>query len=630
MNRWGIYNTQLHYSSILVLSFFSAFSFLGSATLPIAFWMTAGPVLISTAFLVNGFWNPIFRGRSIFFHFVCCILSTIWLFATMFMQVNEWTNESYIALVPEGSHVALLGPHQQTEQLDNTLLEVLTRSSTQISWLGTCANLHRPLLHLCLTGLNIWSLLGFTFIFASMFATELWLQNFTIVAVENACFYSVVIGTYYVLALLLERIQRQKFLAEMLMQRQMHAAETADSILNHMLKNTFADVVGNLELFLGGSSSEDVLRDAMLCLKRGIRVCKERQAYLKVVAGTYTPMLHPVALSQYGLDLVAGRPVTTDRLDAVVDFDSTLLTLILENILSNAIKHGHVDNPDITLTIRELVGEEPDQNTRRLEFAISNSVDEDRPPLDSAAIFEAHSAERSKYAVVRAPILSDGIGLTHTKLAADVGKIAISLSQEGSRVTFRAIVDTEIFSNGAQADLPVPALPNPFTPLPSLMPGSDDAAERPLPLLPPGLHFCILDDSASSLKLVVHQIRRELPDAVLKTYGAQESDVDLFTAMAVESADVVIVDQHLEYQGQSYLGTTIIRRLRLLGYKGLICVRSADDSPEDQLQYSQSGAHCFLSKTAGRDLVHRIACAYNEFVLPANSSDAALMATSAV
>jgi len=29
---------------------------------------------------------------------------------------------------------------------------------------------------------------------------------------------------------------------------------------------------------------------------------------------------------------------------------------------------------------------------------------------------------------------------------------------------------------------------------------------------------------------VVHQIQRELPDVVLKTYGAQESDVDLFIA----------------------------------------------------------------------------------------------------
>jgi len=643
MNRWGIYNTQLHYCSSLVIAFFSCLSYLGSSPLPVAFWLTVLPLFVSIAFFVNGFWNPICRNHTLFLHFVYCLLATAMLFALMFLQVNEWAEYSYIGLVPEGSHVILVGPDQQTELLDNTLRQVFLRSSTQSSWILTSAMLHRPLLHLCLTGFNTWSVLGFTLMFAGMFGAEVTLQNFTSVGVENACFFTAVIVIYSVLALLLERIQRQKFLAELLLQQQMHAAETADSILNHMLKNTFADVAGNLELFLSGTATEDVLNDAMLCLRRGIRVCKERQAYLKVVAGTYTPMLHPVALSQYGLDLVAGRPVTTDLLDAVVVFDSTLLTLILENALSNAIKHGRHDDPDIKLSIRELVGEAPDLNTRRLEFAICNKVDEDREPLDSAAVFQPPLLQGSrgakgqisnfmpqfgfKYAVCRAPMLSDGIGLAHTKLAAEAGRIAVSLTQEDCCVTFKAIVDAEIFTDGAPADLPTSGPPALFSTVPFSSHESDAAAERPHPLLPPGLHICILDDSTSSLKLVVHQIQRELPDVVLKTYGAQESDVDLFIAMAVELADVVIVDQHLEYKEQSYLGTTIVRRLQLMGYKGLICVRSADDSPEDQLQYAQSGAHCFLSKNVGGDLVHRIACAYNEFVLPANSSDPTLMQT---
>jgi len=344
-----------------------------------------------------------------------------------------------------------------------------------------------------------------------------------------------------------------------------------------------------------------------------MRVCKERQAYLKVVAGTYTPMLHPVELTKFGHDLVAGRPVKTDLLDAVVVFDSTLLTLILENALSNAIKHGRQDNPDVVLTVREQEREVPNRNTRRLEFAISNTVDEDRIPLNSNAIFEPQPTQGSNYAVLRAPMLSDGIGLSHAKLAADMGKMAISLTQEGSRVTFRAIVDAEIFTEASDRQGGTRGLSTLPDPVLSLTLGNHASSQRPYNL-PSGLRFCILDDSAASLKLVAHQIKSELPDASVKTFGARESDVDLFTAMAVESADVVIIDQHLDYKEQSYLGTSIVRRLQLYGYKGLICIRSANDSPEDQRQYAESGAHCFLSKNGCRDVLQRIACAYSELI----------------
>jgi len=626
MNRWAMYDTQLHYCSTLVFSILGCLSYLGSAVLPIGFWMTAAPVLISTAFLINGFWNPTCRRHTLSLHFVFCVLMTAKLLTSMFIQSKEWTTQSYVELVPDGSHVALLGPDQQMELLDDTLLAVLRTSYTQMSWVLTSTALYRLLVHLCLTGLNIWSLLAFTFILVGVFAAESSLENFTLIAEENACFLAVGIITFAVIALVFERIQRQKFLAEMLLQQQMHAAETADSILNHMLKNTFADVAGNVELFLGGRATEEVLTDAMSCLKRGMRVCKERQAYLKVVAGTYTPMLHPVELTKFGHDLVAGRLVTTNLLDAVVVLDSTLLTLILENALSNAIKHGRQDNPDVVLTVRELEREVTNRNTRRLEFAISNNVDQDRTPLDSSAIFEPQSVHGSNYAVVRAPMLSDGIGLSHAKLAADMGKIAISLTQDEFRVTFRTILDAEILTgvshpSDVRIDLPIVGLPKVSNLVPSSTLGSNADAKR-FKKPPPGLCICVLDDSAAALKLVAHQIKSELPDATVKTFGARESDVDLFTAMAVESADVVIVDQHLDYKEQSYLGTSIVRRLQLYGYKGLTCIRSADDSADDQLQYAQSGAHCFLSKNIGGDFVHRIVCAYHEFVIQDHLPDA--------
>eukprot|EP00669_Euglena_mutabilis_P014048 TRINITY_DN9073_c0_g1_i1.p2 TRINITY_DN9073_c0_g1~~TRINITY_DN9073_c0_g1_i1.p2 ORF type:complete len:104 (-),score=22.87 TRINITY_DN9073_c0_g1_i1:63-374(-) len=77
--------------------------------------------------------------------------------------------------------------------------------------------------------------------------------------------------------------------------------------------------------------------------------------------------------------------------------------------------------------------------------------------------------------------------------------------------------------------------------------------------------------------------------------GAEESDVERFMAIAAEGADIVILDQHLEY-GESYLGTTVARRLRLLGYNQLLCIRSASDSPEDRRLYASCGAHCVVGK----------------------------------
>jgi hypothetical protein len=133
-------------------------------------------------------------------------------------------------------------------------------------------------------------------------------------------------------------------------------------------------------------------------------------------------------------------------------------------------------------------------------------------------------------------------------------------------------------------------------------------------VIPPHTKIFVLDDTASSWRILEQQLRHAFPTVQQTLMGAEENDVALFTAMAADEAAIVILDQHLEYSGGSYLGTTVAQRLQVLGYSGMICIRSADDSPEDQALYTASGAHLFLSKgLPGTEMVRRLATAYREF-----------------
>ena len=47
----------------------------------------------------------------------------------------------------------------------------------------------------------------------------------------------------------------------------------ADSILNHTLKNTLADVAGNIEIYLAGMATSDILQDGIQVLASSPQLC---------------------------------------------------------------------------------------------------------------------------------------------------------------------------------------------------------------------------------------------------------------------------------------------------------------------------------------------------------------------
>eukprot|EP00669_Euglena_mutabilis_P014295 TRINITY_DN934_c0_g1_i2.p1 TRINITY_DN934_c0_g1~~TRINITY_DN934_c0_g1_i2.p1 ORF type:complete len:216 (-),score=36.18 TRINITY_DN934_c0_g1_i2:317-922(-) len=183
-------------------------------------------------------------------------------------------------------------------------------------------------------------------------------------------------------------------------------------------------------------------------------------------------------------------------------------------------------------------------------------------------------------------------------MAAQVASYDLSLRQEGDRVLFGVALNTqEAPVVEVTRDLRIP----------------DPPSLRDLPAQLPSVRVFILDDAAASRRILEHQLHVHCPSSCVRVFGDAESDIDLFMAMAVNDADIVILDQHLDY-AESYLGTNIVRRLLLLGYEGMVCIRSGDDAPEDQERYAECGAHCFLGKDlAGGEFVERLTSSYEEF-----------------
>eukprot|EP00667_Euglena_gracilis_P013886 EG_transcript_14350 len=108
---------------------------------------------------------------------------------------------------------------------------------------------------------------------------------------------------------------------------------------------------------------------------------------------------------------------------------------------------------------------------------------------------------------------------------------------------------------------------------------------------PRGLRFLVLDDSSVARRLLQFLLTAWCDPSVVHCLGGQEADVEAFLDLAMHGADVLVVDQHLEYGGRTYLGTDIVQKLRFFGFPGFICIRSSDDSSEDQRRYVQHGAN---------------------------------------
>ena len=79
----------------------------------------------------------------------------------------------------------------------------------------------------------------------------------------------------------------------------------------------------------------------------------------------------------------------------------------------------------------------------------------------------------------------------------------------------------------------------------------------------------------------------------VKVFGKDALEANLFVKAAASSAHIAILDQHLEYGGESnILGSDLMRALVATGFRGLLCMRSGNVAAEDQqLYFEVRGLH---------------------------------------
>eukprot|EP00668_Euglena_longa_P047468 GGOE01063336.1.p1 GENE.GGOE01063336.1~~GGOE01063336.1.p1 ORF type:complete len:694 (-),score=197.72 GGOE01063336.1:908-2803(-) len=347
--------------------------------------------------------------------------------------------------------------------------------------------------------------------------------------------------------------------------RHKKSAHEADSVLNHSLKNMMADAVGCIHMHcstLDGAPPAQ-LALALTCLERGMGWCRKRQALLELVTGGYVPMLTATRLPELGHLLVHDQDVTCSFVDATVLLDPVLCDLVLDNGISNAFQHGHPEAPAVhfTITLASSPG-----GPQLLTLEVANRVHPDRAVLGPQFLERILGGEEPKEGA--------HFGLRHMFMAAQAHGMALTLEQNADWVVLRGILE-------------VTAVPEPRR---------ESAQPEACLSLPPDTHIFCVDDSDIARRLLAHTFGL-LPDPpVVHTFGATALDVEAFLAEAPNSADIVILDQNLDYGAVHYQGTELLRQLVSDGFTGLICIRSANVHPDNQHTFIEAGAHCAIGK----------------------------------
>eukprot|EP00668_Euglena_longa_P010208 GGOE01012384.1.p1 GENE.GGOE01012384.1~~GGOE01012384.1.p1 ORF type:complete len:408 (-),score=109.15 GGOE01012384.1:1007-2155(-) len=372
-----------------------------------------------------------------------------------------------------------------------------------------------------------------------------------------------------------------------------------------------ADAAACIQLYADGAAhvSPD-LSQAVSCLARGMQWCRKRHVMLRISEGDYLPALHPVVLREFGEQLVRGRAVISSFPSAVVLLDDVLCDILLDNALNNAFRHGYPSDPDVhfMMELAPLGEEVPSScgdgglHLRQLTFYVSNRADPGKPEV-SPELLDSLLNRRVNCSgdPVYSSALSEHLGLHHMFKVAETHQMTLMLTQQADRVVLRARLKVQLTRE--------PSMPD------KVSQSMDDV------VIPAGLRIWVLDDSGIARRLLQHSLPRYFPGAVVNVLGETAEEVPLFIVSAVE-ADIVILDQHLDYASESFLGTSILADLLQCGCHAFICVRSASVVQGNDGAFRAAGANCALGKDLRPDEFFRtLKQLYKGFIaLPSASS----------
>uniref|UniRef100_A0A7S4LCM7 Response regulatory domain-containing protein n=1 Tax=Eutreptiella gymnastica TaxID=73025 RepID=A0A7S4LCM7_9EUGL len=380
-------------------------------------------------------------------------------------------------------------------------------------------------------------------------------------------------------------------------------AQHADSVLNHILKNTMADALGCIEFFCRNPNpNTSALSKACDILFRGMWWCKLREAMLSMVAGRYETVQSATDIQHWAQEFVRGRNVALECPTEVVKMDATACSVVLDNAMSNATRHGCPHDPQVKLAVEVL---DQDMDGQRacsednpcgrpvvLRFEVSNRANAERPPLQvswtSDGPSDALANESSR------PTLSDGLGLQHISMVVNLCGMKARLWQHECRVFFELRLNTQI-AVGARLE-------------------STEVVKmtRPVPM---DLNILCLDDSPVARQSLQYMLPAHIPGATVATFGKNLEEVHEFKKAALTDGDLVILDQNVDVPEAKLKGTDIVKELVADGYKGFACIRSGDCSEEDRALSHQSGAHWHVGKELRlRDMSEQLMFKYSIFL----------------
>ena len=159
-----------------------------------------------------------------------------------------------------------------------------------------------------------------------------------------------------------------------------------------------------------------------------------------------------VDLVEFGRDLCKGRPdvnLSFQGARRIVHLDALVCSIILDNAISNAIRHCSPDDPSVHLEItvqEDDIAMESDETPVRVQFLTTNYTDSRKGRIErwngTGPIVISDRPQQEQ-----APMsMSDGIGLKHVVMAAGKYNIDVELWQEDDRVFFKATYPTTVAS----------------------------------------------------------------------------------------------------------------------------------------------------------------------------------------
>ena len=160
------------------------------------------------------------------------------------------------------------------------------------------------------------------------------------------------------------------------------------------------------------------------------------QVYLQLLSATYVKSLRSTSLVSFINELTVGRDVKTRIKNLTVLLDPTLCSLILDNAISNAFKHGSPRDPDVQITIGDNTEDPFDcgpsvGSFERFKFTITNWAHPKRRALDEQYVQQVLSGALPEQPNTAVSPMCDKLGLQHCYLAAKAHGIGLSLKQAG-------------------------------------------------------------------------------------------------------------------------------------------------------------------------------------------------------